>query len=281
MKFSLLIATLNRPKLLSECVQSLLEQSYDDFEIIIIDQSDEDKKSSELYKIDARIKYIHIRQRGLSHARNIGIEKCNGDYVCLIDDDGIYEIDYLEKMRKIICELKPTIIGCQLQDPNTSCYKYETVSYYVKYQDAFSCFCSPGMVIDANFQKKHLYDEQFGVGSKYGSGEETDIVLIAINNSKKVYYASNIIVKHPVETMETIPPLKMESYSYGYGALCKKIFSCYSKFWGIYFLSRTVLGNMFFGLFSKYLINKQKAGNTRINRALKTYEGFKDYKVII
>lgn len=86
-KFSLLIATLNRPKILQTCVKGLLNQTYDNYEIIIIDQSDKEFRNDSIAEIDNRITYIHIDEKGLSHARNIGLQCVTGDYVCLIDDD--------------------------------------------------------------------------------------------------------------------------------------------------------------------------------------------------
>ena len=243
MKFSLIIATLNRKEELNECVNAILMQSNTDFEIIIVDQSEEATLKKEFID-NQKIIYLQINEKGLSHARNIGIERARGEYICLIDDDGIPEIDYLNKVTNCIENEHPIIIGCQIIDPVTQEKKGPDKRKKVTYKDAFSYFCSPGMVIEANFQRSHLYDEMFGVGAKYGSGEETDVVLAALSSGYFVLYDSRIHISHPVGfSKENKSIERVSKYAYGYGALCKKTVRQYSEFWGRYFIIKTVIGN--------------------------------------
>lgn len=275
MRFSLLIATLNRPILLKQCITSLLNQTYTDYEIIIIDQSDTNNVITNITSLDKKIRYYHIDVKGLSHARNFGIKKANGNYIILIDDDGIYEARFLERIDKKLYSIKPAILGVQLKDPISQDLKYGINSKRVGYKDAFKCFCSPGMTIRNDFQKQHLYDEQFGVGSIFGSGEETDLILAALKEKEIVYYASDIIVQHPIDKINDINLSKLKSYAYGYGALLRKMFQRYSKFWSLYFLAKTVFGNYVLGFLPLYKNDALRL--KRIHRARETFIGFIDY----
>ena len=92
MKFSLIIGTLNRTEQLKICLKQIDKQIYRDFEVIIVDQSN-DNLTYEMVnniKVGYKIKYFKSEIRGLSRARNIALRKADGKYFCLIDDDGYY-----------------------------------------------------------------------------------------------------------------------------------------------------------------------------------------------
>ena len=65
MKFSLIIATLNRPDILFDCLLFVSKQTYKDFEVIIIDQSDDDGIKDKLSIFEMDIKYVRTKIRGL------------------------------------------------------------------------------------------------------------------------------------------------------------------------------------------------------------------------
>lgn len=97
---SVVISTRNRYQDLEECLSSLQEQSQKPSEIIIIDQSDEDKidrikKSAEKHGA----KYFFLsKPNSLTKSRNYGIEKAKGDLILFVDDDTILKRDYIENM---------------------------------------------------------------------------------------------------------------------------------------------------------------------------------------
>ena len=95
MFFSLVIGTLNRSNCIRYCLESLRNQTYSDFEIIIVDQSEDDltEKMLEDFR-DLTIVYERVAFKGLSKARNEAIRQAKGDYLCLIDDDANYCEDY-------------------------------------------------------------------------------------------------------------------------------------------------------------------------------------------
>jgi glycosyltransferase involved in cell wall biosynthesis len=90
-KVSVIIPTHNRAKLLERAIKSVLEQTYANFEIIVVSDGSTDETDLIMQKYknqDARIKYIsYYPAKGANHARNIGIKAAEGEYIAFLDDD--------------------------------------------------------------------------------------------------------------------------------------------------------------------------------------------------
>ncbi|MGN0919432.1 MAG: glycosyltransferase family 2 protein [Alphaproteobacteria bacterium] len=89
-KVSVIIPVYRVEKYLRDCVRSVIEQSFKDIEIILVDDGSPDECPQicdEYAKQDARIKVIHQQNKGLSGARNTGIEKASGEYLFFVDSD--------------------------------------------------------------------------------------------------------------------------------------------------------------------------------------------------
>jgi GT2 family glycosyltransferase len=96
---SVIVPTYNRPEMLKEAINSILAQSYQNFEIVVINDHslNIEETISELNKGINKIVYIkHPHNRGLAGARNTGIMAARGKYIAYLDDDDIYYPDHLE-----------------------------------------------------------------------------------------------------------------------------------------------------------------------------------------
>ena len=102
MKFSIIIPCYKVEKYLSECVDSVLNQTFTDFEIILVDDGSPDrvpKICDDYAKKDNRIRVIHQKNGGLSRARNAGISVATGEYlICIDSDDYIAKSDVLARI---------------------------------------------------------------------------------------------------------------------------------------------------------------------------------------
>lgn len=102
-KISIIVPIYNSEKTLIRCVESLLNQTYTDIEVILVDDGSKDH-SLEIcrsYKNkDSRIQVIHKKNGGVSSARNIGLDAANGTYVMFCDSDDWVEDDWCETMLK-------------------------------------------------------------------------------------------------------------------------------------------------------------------------------------
>ncbi len=104
-KISVIIPAYNVEKCIEKCVNSILDQSFSDFEILLVDDGSKDstpKICDELANKDSRITVIHKENGGLSDARNAGIRKSVGKYLAFIDGDDIVEKEYLQELYRLI-----------------------------------------------------------------------------------------------------------------------------------------------------------------------------------
>ena len=105
MRFSVVIPLYNKAQYIEKTIQSVLRQSNQDFEIMIIDDGSTDQSLSAARKInDERITVISQENRGVSVARNTGIEHAAGEFIAFLDADDMWEANYLETIGKLIDE---------------------------------------------------------------------------------------------------------------------------------------------------------------------------------
>lgn len=100
-KVSVIVPVYNVEKYLGKCIDSILNQTFSDFEIILVDDGSPDNSGAicdEYAKKDDRIKVIHKTNGGVSSARNDGISEANGDYIMFVDSDDFIEPQMLEAM---------------------------------------------------------------------------------------------------------------------------------------------------------------------------------------
>lgn len=94
MKISVVVPVYNAENSIERCVQSILNQSYSNIELICVDDGSKDASwhiLSKLVEEDSRMKAIHTENCGVSAARNLGLSQASGDYVGFVDSD-----DYIE-----------------------------------------------------------------------------------------------------------------------------------------------------------------------------------------
>jgi glycosyltransferase involved in cell wall biosynthesis len=94
---SVVIPTHNRSFLLQRSIFSVMSQSYQNIEIIVVDDhSEDDTKEVVSSFTDSRIVYLKSQRRGRSHARNLGISVARGEFLAFLDDDDVYEKDKIK-----------------------------------------------------------------------------------------------------------------------------------------------------------------------------------------
>ncbi len=124
---SVIIPVYNRQDFINECVESITNQTYQNFEIIIVDDGSTDntvKICQNLAKADERIKFYETEHGGVSAARNFALDMSNGDCVFFLDSDDIIHPHLLEKLVKGIVEKNSDIsITDLLHIPNQSWHK--------------------------------------------------------------------------------------------------------------------------------------------------------------
>ncbi len=208
---SLVLATYGRSDLIGRFVASLEVQTSADFELIIVDQNNDDRVVP--YVAQARNASIHVNhirmaQPNLSAARNKGIAQATGAIVAFPDDDCWYEPDVIEQVLATFAT-RPHWNGLVADwveaatpgnraslDPFLSGPKWRQF----RGGDASS--------IALFFRAEMLrniggFDERFGVGQWFGAGEETDLILAALASGAQLARCANIRVHHHFQAQDT------------------------------------------------------------------------------
>lgn len=150
---SVVMPSYNTENYISKAIQSVLNQSYKNLELIIIDDCSIDKTRQiveEYCKKDKRVKaYFNQKNSGVSYSRNFGIEKAKGSWIAFLDSDDMWEEEKLKKQINLLVQkqMKPILIytGSAFIDENGIPYKYvmevpETVRYKeLLKQNVISC----------------------------------------------------------------------------------------------------------------------------------------------
>jgi len=230
MKFSLVMATLGRYDEIVVFLESLVKQTYKSFELIIIDQNSDDRleKLCRSYPMNITLEKSNVK--GLSVNRNIGLKYVSGDIIAFPDDDCEYRDDTLEKAAHFFNQNNSyNFYTCNVKERTGkdsiligSIYNTEiTLKNSMKTSISFTIF------VRASSIDQFKFDEQLGVGAKYGSGEESDLILYLIKNKNRGYYFADTYIYHP-NNIRNIKSLY--SYGKGYGAFHKKAVVYYHSY---------------------------------------------------
>lgn len=112
-KISIIVPVYNVEKYIHECVNSILKQTYQNYELILVDDGSTDQCvqiCDEYQRKDGRVRVIHKKNGGLSDARNFGIEVATGDYISFVDSDDIISQNYIEIMLSAVLKYDADIV---------------------------------------------------------------------------------------------------------------------------------------------------------------------------
>ena len=117
-KVSIIVPIYNVEKYLDDCIKSIINQTYNNIEIILIDDGSTDKSKDmcDIWKLnDNRIIVVHKENGGLSSARNAGIKIATGDYLAFVDSDDIIDEKMIENLVDLLKEEKADISVCKFK----------------------------------------------------------------------------------------------------------------------------------------------------------------------
>lgn len=114
---SIIVPIYNIETYLSRCIDSILNQTYQNMEVLLIDDGSSDGSTEicdEFAKMDERVTVIHQKNGGLSSARNCGIDASHGEYIMFVDGDDYIEPDMCEKLHFALLQNKSEIAVCSI-----------------------------------------------------------------------------------------------------------------------------------------------------------------------
>lgn len=204
MKISIIVPVYKVEKYIRKCIESVLSQTYTDWEMILVDDGSPDKSGEicdEYARQENRIKVIHKENGGLSSARNAGLDlPPQGEYVTFLDSDDFWHPEYLSVMVKMCLEYDAEIAMCSVMRGKDTNYpqsfklQHDTKSY-----EMHNAFVSGvvDIIMCAKLFKKSLFD---GIRMPVGFINEDDWTTwklffksnkIAITTDALYYYTVN------------------------------------------------------------------------------------------
>lgn len=174
-KVSVIIPTYNKRDKIKFAINSALNQTYENIEILIIDDGSQDGTKEYVQKFhDERISYFYKKNGGLSDARNYGIKKSTGDYLLFLDSDDFLEENTIKYLMDLMCEYNVDLVQMQLKivkdydnkkhDANMKNisykqYKKDCVYHFLRLQNVSAC---------TKLYKRECYDNiSFPIHKKY------------------------------------------------------------------------------------------------------------------
>jgi glycosyltransferase involved in cell wall biosynthesis len=115
LKVSVIIPTYNRGWILNEAIDSVLAQTFDAYEVIVVDDGSEDNTAEILKNYSNKIRIIHQKNKGVSAARNLGIKSSSGRFIALLDSDDLWLPEKLERQISFFRKNSGAMI-CQTQE---------------------------------------------------------------------------------------------------------------------------------------------------------------------
>lgn len=167
-KFSIITVTYNSEKTIEQTIKSVLAQTYQNIEYIIVDGASTDNtiKIIERYsELDGRIRYISEKDNGIYDAMNKGIKMASGDVIALLNSDDYYEIDAVEKIARCIPEENNFVVYGMVRFLKRD--KEMSVIMHSHYFLPERMMMHPACFVSKNVYKEYLYDTRYKSAADY------------------------------------------------------------------------------------------------------------------
>ena len=205
MKISIIIPVYNGEKYIKQCLDTVLNQTYKDIEVIIINDGSgdsSDKILKEYAKKDKRIVYINKENSGVSDTRNTGIKKSTGKYITFVDIDDTIELNTVEKAVKYIEKYKTDVVRMNYRidnyigEINPNLLGKNKDIKLLKYEILDATL--PAFCYLLTIKKEILIKNKLKFNTKLGMMEDT-IFLLELLDYIKTIYISNDVVYHYIQ----------------------------------------------------------------------------------
>lgn len=222
---SVIVPVYNVKPYLEESIQSVIHQTFRDLEIILVDDGSTDGSGEicdRYAEIDSRIRVIHQENRGLSAARNAGLDICHGDIIAFLDSDDAFLENALEVMEKAMRESGADIVECNFSFfPRKKCSNLRNTPMQ-KYLPNHK----PGLYSGPEAMKLNLYQTiacavwnklyrreiwnrfRFRNGQNF---EDLDIILPVLHAARKVYLLDDVLMLYRLRSESITQTLNLKN----------------------------------------------------------------------
>lgn len=222
-RFSLIVATIARTDELRRLLLSLTQQEFSDYEVILVDQNDDDRIQNVIEEFADRLSLIRISSlKGACRARNTGLPKASGEIIAFPDDDCWYSPGLLKDIDGWFRDNRSySILAVGAVDeagvPSGNrwlqdCCDLHPINIFR------TTFCS-SLFLRREALRNSLFDEGIGPGSStmFGCGDETDLVLNIMNNGFRGRFDRTWHIGHPRRDMLSDGVSNGRALTYGSG----------------------------------------------------------------
>lgn len=216
---SIIIPTYKRPGMLGRAIESCLNQTYSNIEILVIDDNNPDsegRKETEIfmdnYKSNKKVKYIKRDKNGGGCAsRNTGIDSANGEYLCFLDDDDVYFEEKIEKQLNFMKKnkLDASFSGSETYDETKNkIVKTQTHKNFEKYDNILVYHIVEMIVSPQTFMYKTSVIRNLGGFDDVKAGQEYYLMYKTITNNYKVGCIHDVLARIYIHSGERITTSK-------------------------------------------------------------------------
>ena len=225
--FSLIMSTIGRGPEIGLYLESLVGQTFQDFEVIVIDQNKDDRVRSQCERFPGLDILYMNSPAGASKGRNVGLEYACGDIIAFPDDDCVYAPCVLERVKKLIDDgVADFVMATSVDVPDTSGALREPAtpkpSLHVKRLGKYSLWfrgTTYVVFLTRPFAiKVGAFDERMGGGSgtRYGSGEDADYIVRSCFAGARMLRSDDVRIHHPSPDYSD-SRLAEKTFTYGIG----------------------------------------------------------------
>lgn len=206
MRFSLLLATLNRTVEMRPLLDSLAAQTWRDFELVVIDQNADSRLEEILLPYRHRFEIRHLRSaRGHSRALNFGLIHAAGDLVAFPDDDCWYDPGTLARVAAYFHSHPESsgLTGREVVAPEfTTGSRWDWRTGPINRTNIWQRAITFTIFVRRRAAVEYAFDETLGIGAgtQWGAGEETDYLLQLLNGGHRIEYDPTLTVWHQGRT---------------------------------------------------------------------------------
>ncbi|WP_373707501.1 glycosyltransferase family 2 protein [Kaistella sp.] len=203
--FSVIIPYYKKRKYIERCIDAVLAQTYQDFEIILVDDGSQDDVAQLIEeKYSGKVHLIQQENHGVSAARNIGIAAATHDYIAFLDADDYWSPFYLTCNAEIINnEIDVKIIGSHYTRNKSELKLTKNSLDYFKFENYFkTAVRNTFFLTSATIVTRNFFEENFGFNSNLKRGEDIDVWLRAVASGGNAFYINNTLVYYSDEDSE-------------------------------------------------------------------------------
>lgn len=190
MMFSVVMCTYNRSGLVGRSIGSVLAQSFEDFELIVVNDGSSDDTAAVLDAYDdPRLRPVHRENGGLSAARNSGIREATGRFVTFLDDDDEANVQWLEKLAAAVDETTGIVnCGSTLTGVDRKRFNPQPVRSHDVFPDVRGSFVAGTFAL-----AKEIIDEIGGYAENIPTNHQTELLLRALPALKRRGMTSSLV----------------------------------------------------------------------------------------